>query len=348
MKKYNDTYYLINTFGKEIFLPDIKKRIPYNEFEYEIFALSADLFDESQDVKQCIRAKMIQDVTDQVLAKLASSSEEVVKEPLVEQETKKASLTNPQTIKPSNKNKEELYIVSDLDSSRALSGGDREERIRNLEGRSRTGKKHSVLVDEYETEDLMRKAKEKRESFIVEGESRANPTIDPRFNLNNKKQTINIDDLNIEVSPEALQKKNEYLDRQAKYVRQNSDYWKNSAIGRERMAKQQAEIESKKQLQKKTASEYKESNLVPDVNPLFSEDFESKLIADTIDPNDTFNPLLHDILAEDAIEEVDTVLTKKSSSKKNNVKSSKKTTKSKEDKETSKKNTSSKKKAQKK
>ena len=308
MKKYNDTVYLVNTFGKEIFLPDIKKRIPFNEFEYEIFALDGEVFNDSQDVKECIRARMIQDVTEQVLAKLTNDNNEQSqqgKQTTVKVE--KASLSNPQTIKSSSKDKEELYIVSDLDSSRALSGGDREERIRNLEKGQRTGKKQGVLIDEYETEELMQKAKDKRESFIVEGDTRANPTFDPRFKLN-QNTDINLKNIDIEISPAALQKKNEYLEKQAKYVRQNADseYWKNSSIGRERMAAQQAKLKNKQQNQRISDIRIKEANSNPEINPLFSENFENQIVSETIDPNDTFNPLLHDILAEDAITEVQT------------------------------------------
>lgn len=208
--------YLVNVHGTVVNCPDIRKNAPWDEDKYIIWHLDDDLYNRSESLKAAIRIGLIVDVTDAILnlQQQGYNIEEISFDNLVPQpvnfgsfatqEQIEATVTaaaTGQNIKQEYKTPEGMpspyvmpkaekpIMVDELTTSRALEASDGEAHKRASTPKYRSDvmpKDRGILVDTYDSIDLMNKVEESKLSHIVEPEDRSMPVVDPRLNGNSK------------------------------------------------------------------------------------------------------------------------------------------------------------------
>jgi hypothetical protein len=172
--------YIVNNFGKEVVIPDIRRRLP-NE-PNTVFMISEEDYKKSDSIKANIRAGMLSDVTSDVI-KNFDSLRNAISNSLSRKEIEE-SITRER--KPANDDNKGFKLVDELDYSRALSGSDREERLRNINKSERR----------YETDGIFPKEEKKGgpEFKLTESDSRGNSpnNIDPRMARKPSNQSVDI------------------------------------------------------------------------------------------------------------------------------------------------------------
>ena len=195
--------YLVNVHRTMVSVPDIKKMVPFDPDNYTIWEIDEETFQKSMDLKKVISAKMLVDVTAEVLALKAQQGETTpeVASPAAAPEPVKAQETyevfqpkSPLPPTPEGMPAPTLIskphapiMVDEQESSRALSGADANEHLQNVISRLRPGvdtADSSVIVDAHTTKEAALLAEKSRTSYIVEEESRSQLTVDPRFTHN--------------------------------------------------------------------------------------------------------------------------------------------------------------------
>lgn len=188
--------YLVNVDGRMVHVPDLNKMIPFEAGNYTVWEVDEETFQKSMDLKKLIAAKMIVDVTAEVLALKAHQGEGAPQsvDPVVN--TDSIATSGAASLPPSPegmpaptliRRPHASIMVDEYDSSRALSGADAASHLQNAASRLRPGVDSAdsgIIVDAHTTKEAAILAEESRTSYIVEEESRAQPRVDPRFSAN--------------------------------------------------------------------------------------------------------------------------------------------------------------------
>lgn len=295
----DDVRYIVNTFGQEVIVVDINGRFPYEEGT--VYMVSEKDFKESSDLKSCIRSGILVDITSQILASIANnkkedkqltetgdveqeSSTKIVSEELSIQPQQSSlppppSLDSPRVIKT-----RDGFMLSDIETSRALAGADREERLAALNNGTRPGARTGILISEYDSPEQEAMIERQRQSILIKEDNRANlpNSFDPRMTRGKTvNKTINVNGIQIQLPEEAVQKKNQSIANAINSSLENTQtnqrslnnpfWWQNSSIATERMFNQIMESRNRQTINNNEDYRLQKPSATLTTNPILAQ-----------------------------------------------------------------------------